>query len=133
MNVASKKDTTFAVILILARKLLNVKAMTTFETLYQKMAALEQSVRESASKSQKADATQHVSRSVAHELNNLLTVIQGHADRLLLQNDEQPALAPYLRVISEAAKRATVIIRDAKPSASATFQQKTPLQPQATL
>ena len=52
---------------------------------------------------------------VAHELNNIVTIIQGYADRLLLKHGENPALETHLKLISEAARRATAIVRDASP------------------
>jgi nitrogen-specific signal transduction histidine kinase len=65
----------------------------------------------------KPDADRHISISLAHELNNILTVVQGHADRLFAKHREDAALAPGLKVISEAAHRATELVRHApKPA-----------------
>jgi nitrogen-specific signal transduction histidine kinase len=61
----------------------------------------------------KPDADRHISISLAHELNNILTVVQGHADRLFAKHQEDSALAPGLKVISEAAHRATELVRNA--------------------
>ena len=52
---------------------------------------------------------------VAHELNNILTIVQGYAERLLLRHGQDPELMPHLRVISEAAKRAAAVVRAATP------------------
>ena len=61
------------------------------------------------------DPTRHVAPHVAHELNNLLTVVQGYSERLLLRHHDDPALAPHLRLISEASKRAAAVVREATP------------------
>ena len=63
----------------------------------------------------KYDPSRHMAPIVAHELNNILTIVQGYADRLLLRHGEDPALLPQLRLISEAAKRAAVVVREATP------------------
>ena len=36
----------------------------------------------------KSDSDRHISATLAHELNNLLTVVQGHADRLFAKHQE---------------------------------------------
>jgi signal transduction histidine kinase len=59
------------------------------------------------------DSHRHISATLAHELNNLLTVIQGHADRLNLNHPEDTELAPTLKKISEAAHRAAELVRNA--------------------
>lgn len=59
------------------------------------------------------DADRHISFTLAHELNNLLTVVQGHADRLFFKHQEDAALAPSLKKISEAARRAAELVRNA--------------------
>ncbi len=61
------------------------------------------------------DPTRHMAPAVAHELNNILTVVQGYADRLLLHHGGDPALMPHLKQISEAARRAAGVIRKATP------------------
>ncbi|MDD5141265.1 MAG: hypothetical protein PHY43_13520 [Verrucomicrobiales bacterium] len=71
----------------------------------------------------KYDPSRHVAPVVAHELNNILTIVQGYADRLLIRHGEDPALLPHLRLISEAAKRAATVVRDATPpNANETFR-----------
>ena len=91
--------------------------MSAYESIYKKMASTlegggEESLREAA---QKYDPSRHVAPVVAHELNNILTIVQGYADRLLLRHGEDPALLPHLRLISEAARRAAVVVREATP------------------
>ena len=103
--------------------------MSAYESIYKKMAsALEGSgeggQRESAPK---YDPARHVAPVVAHELNNILTIVQGYADRLVMRHGEDPALLPHLRLISEAARRAAVVVRDATPpNANETFRSGTP-------
>jgi len=48
-------------------------------------------------------------------LNNILTIIQGYSDRLLIKNNDNPELHEHLQLISEAAARAATVIRDATP------------------
>lgn len=61
------------------------------------------------------DPARHMAPTVAHELNNILTVIQGYADRLLLHHGGDSALMPHLKQISEAARRAAGVVRKATP------------------
>jgi signal transduction histidine kinase len=99
--------------------------MSSYESIYKKMASTlegsgDGSLRESASK---YDPTRHVAPVVAHELNNILTIVQGYADRLLLRHGEDPALLPHLKLISEAARRAAIVVREATPpNANETFR-----------
>ena len=59
--------------------------------------------------------TRHISPVVAHELNNILTIVQGYAERLLFKHPENAALQPHLKLILEAARRATAVVREAAP------------------
>lgn len=103
--------------------------MSAYESIYKKMASTlqgggDESLREAAAK---YDPARHVAPVVAHELNNILTIVQGYADRLLLRHGEDPALLPQLRLISEAARRAAVVVREATPpNANDTFRQGSP-------
>lgn len=73
----------------------------------------------------KFDPTRHVAPIVAHELNNILTIVQGYADRLLLRHSDDPALLPQLRLISEASRRAAAVVRNATPpNANETFRKQ---------
>ena len=76
-----------------------------------------------------ADSEKQIGRDVAHELNNILTIIRDYADRmiLILKHGENPALRPELQLISESARRAESVVRHAslprpqlQPSVSAT-------------
>jgi signal transduction histidine kinase len=68
---------------------------------------------ENRQENRKPDSDQHISIDLAHELNNILTVVQGHADRLFVKYREDSVLAPGLKVISEAAHRAAELVRNA--------------------
>lgn len=59
------------------------------------------------------DNQKQIGRDVAHELNNVLTIIMGYADRLLLKHGENPALRPELKLIAENARRAQAVVRAA--------------------
>jgi signal transduction histidine kinase len=106
--------------------------MSSYESIYKKMSSsLERnsdgSLRESASK---YDPARHVAPVVAHELNNILTIVQGYAERLLLRHGDDPELAPHLKLISEASKRAAAVVRDATPpDANNMFRQQQNSQP----
>src|SRR5450432_4075565 len=78
----------------------------------------------------KYDPTRHVAPAVAHELNNILTIVQGYTDRLLLRHSNDPALVPHLRLISEASQRAAAVVREATPpDANETFRKQQNFQP----
>jgi hypothetical protein len=91
--------------------------MSSYTTLYKKIPpALERNRDGSLRKPcPKYDPSRHVAPIVAHELNNILTIVQGYAERLLLRHSDDPALAPHLKLISEASKRAATVVREATP------------------
>lgn len=94
--------------------------MSSLDTIYKKMAA---SLDHDGAGShldafQKFDPSKHIAPNVAHDLNNILTIIQGYADRLLIKHREEPTLQPSLKLISEASRRAANIIREATPAPS---------------
>lgn len=72
------------------------------------------------------DPEKFVSPGVAHELNNILAIVQGYADRLLLKYPDDDALKSQLKMITEAARRAALIIRDATPIAAGKPPRKIP-------
>jgi len=82
--------------------------MSAYDLAYKKMA-------EQGGAGKGIDPSRHISPAVAHELNNLLTVVQGYADRLLLQQGDDLDLQPHLKSISEASRRAAMIVREATP------------------
>lgn len=62
------------------------------------------------------DPEKHISPVIAHELNNILAIVQGYADRLILKYAEDKPLHSQLKMITEAARRAATIVRDATPA-----------------
>jgi signal transduction histidine kinase len=54
-----------------------------------------------------------IGREVAHELNNILTIIKGYSDRMMMKHGGNPVLRPELQLISESVKRAETVIRGA--------------------
>jgi hypothetical protein len=72
------------------------------------------------------DPAKHVAPVIAHELNNILTIVQGYADRLIAKYPDDATLKPQLKLITEAARRAAVIIRDATPHELAPALRHTP-------
>jgi hypothetical protein len=97
----------------LARKVLSTAAMSSLENIYKKMA--EAAAVSDAPQETTPPSPPHVSPAVAHELNNIIAIIRGYADRLLFKHGDNPAIEPQLKLISEAAKRAAIIIHDALP------------------
>ncbi len=98
--------------------------MSSYESIYKKMAASLEQGGGAAAQNENFDPARHMAPVIAHELNNILTIVQGYADRLLIRHAQDPALQPHLRLISEASKRAAVIVRDATPpNANAAFRQ----------
>jgi hypothetical protein len=103
----------------LACKLLGEHIMQSLDTIYKKMASSLENGNGSDIFHQPAhpfDPERHIAPHVAHELNNILTIVQGYADRLLIKHGEDQSLLPQLRLISEAAKRAAAVVREATPS-----------------
>ena len=96
--------------------------MTTLESIYEKLTPdrippSPASVNPPTATS--ADATRSISRDVAHELNNVMTIIRGYADRLIMKHGDNPALRPELQLISDNARRAANVVRAAsQPSKS---------------
>jgi hypothetical protein len=54
-----------------------------------------------------------IGREVAHELNNILTIIRGYSDRMLIKHGNNAALRPDLQLICDNIKRAEAVIRTA--------------------
>jgi signal transduction histidine kinase len=91
--------------------------MSSLDNIYQKMvptlepAALAQLHQQSPN----PEPERKIAREVAHELNNVLTIIQGYADRMLLKHGDNSALRPDLQLISDNARRAVNVVRQANP------------------
>jgi signal transduction histidine kinase/ActR/RegA family two-component response regulator/stage V sporulation protein SpoVS len=77
--------------------------------------------------SQKMDAIGQLTGGVAHDFNNILTVITGTIDILSRGVADRPTLANIARMIDEAANRGTDLTRQLLA-----FARKQPLQPQVT-
>ena len=114
----------------LACKVLHVMAMSSLENIYKKMAESAAGADALHETGPKFDPARHVSPVVAHELNNIITIIRGYADRLLFKHGENPALEPHLKLISEAAKRAATIVHDAMPPNPSPTVRQNPLPSQ---
>jgi signal transduction histidine kinase len=100
----------------LAHGLLGVVEMSSLDNIYQKMApSLEPAALAQLHPAPPPDQPRQIGREVAHELNNILTIIQGYADRLLMKHGENPALRPDLQLISDNARRAVSVVRQAAP------------------
>ena len=59
------------------------------------------------------DAQKLIGREVAHELNNILTILRGYADRVMRKCGDNPAMLQDLKVISDNVKRAEAVVRQA--------------------
>ena len=66
-----------------------------------------------------AESSNQIGREVAHELNNILTIIQGYADRILLKHGANAAWRPELQLISDNARRAVAVVKQATPRKAA--------------
>jgi signal transduction histidine kinase len=103
--------------------------MSSFDSIYKKLASSLDQSGASSLHDAKMDPARHIAPVVAHELNNILAIIQGYADRLLLKHEKDATLEPHLKLISEAARRATIIVRSATPKANGTPVLQPPQNP----
>lgn len=72
------------------------------------------------------DPEKHISPAIAHELNNILAIVQGYADRLIIKYADDTALHAQLKMITEAARRAATTVRDATPPVPAQEDDRAP-------
>jgi nitrogen-specific signal transduction histidine kinase len=98
---------------------------SSLDSIYKKMASSLEAGGAGQAHVAKSDPARQISPVIAHELNNILTIIQGYSDRLLLKHGEDPALGAHLKLISEAARRAATLIRTAAPK-----EAGVPIRPQ---
>ena len=103
--------------------------MSSLENIYLKMSPTFESGTLSNRQPEAAnpDAQKQVGREVAHELNNIFTIVRGYAERMMIKHGENPALRPELLMIAENIKRAEQLVRHStyprsRPTASATVQ-----------
>jgi len=87
--------------------------MSSMENIYKKMAESATGTAAVAESASALDPARHIPPAVAHELNNILAIIRGYTDRLLVKHSQDPALEPYLKLISDAARRAGLVVREA--------------------
>lgn len=57
--------------------------------------------------------SRHIGNEVAHELNNIFAIIRGFTDRLLAKHGGDTELRPDLQLISENARRAERVVKQA--------------------
>jgi two-component system cell cycle sensor histidine kinase/response regulator CckA len=61
--------------------------------------------------SQKMESVGQLAAGVAHDFNNILTIIQGHSDLLLNRSHDDPKASESLQQVSDAARRASSLTR----------------------
>lgn len=77
--------------------------------------------------SQKLEAIGQLARGVAHDFNNILTIIQGHTRLIRMQNGFSAPVDESLQQIEEAAKRAANLTQQLLA-----FSRRQPMQPRVT-
>jgi len=113
--------------------MLHLVAMSSMESIYKKMAESAAGAGSLGESARKFDSAQHIPPAVAHELNNIIAIIRGYADRLLFKHSQDPALEPHLKLISDAARRAGIIVHEAMPqNPNPAPRNNPPPQPPAT-
>ncbi len=56
---------------------------------------------------------EYIGGDVAHDLNNILTIIRGYAERVIVKHGDNPAIRPDVQVIFDNARRAENVVRQA--------------------
>jgi nitrogen-specific signal transduction histidine kinase len=90
--------------------------MQSLDTIYLKLyPTLESPAMASLPSAQPApvEPPREISREVAHELNNVLTIVRGYTERLLVKHADNAALRTDLQLICDNARRAENVIRQA--------------------
>jgi len=91
--------------------------MSSLDNIYQKMVPTLESASLAQLHHDSPQSDHQIGREVAHELNNILTIIQGYADRMVMKNIENPALRRELQLISDNARRAVAVVKQARQPA----------------
>jgi light-regulated signal transduction histidine kinase (bacteriophytochrome) len=114
---------------------ITIQMTSSLDSIYKKMASsLDGNLPQTRESSPGFDPAKHVSPVIAHELNNILAIVQGYAERLLMRYPDDAGLQPSLKLISESARRAATIIRDATPpNAKAPVRETVPPQPEPSV
>src|SRR5262245_13704851 len=88
---------------VLARGLLKNVLMSSLDNIYQKMVPTlgPSTLAQLHQEPPRQEPQRQISRELAHELNNILTIIQGYADRMIVKHGDNPALRPDLQLISD--------------------------------
>jgi hypothetical protein len=94
---------------------LETEMSSSFDSIYKKMASSLEAGGPGHLHEAKLDPARHISPVIAHELNNILTIIQGYTDRMLMKHGENPSLRADLLLISENTRRAVSVVRQAAP------------------
>ena len=91
---------------------------SSFDSIYEKQSSSLEHGGAGHAHEAKIDPVRRVSPVVAHELNNLLTIIQGYSEQLLRKHGSDPKMEKPLKRIIEASSRAADIVRAATPPAT---------------
>lgn len=83
--------------------------ISSLENIYQKMSAGEPG----AAPKPAPVGREYIGGDVAHDLNNILTIIRGYAERVILKHGENTALRPDIQVIFDNARRAENVVKQA--------------------
>lgn len=94
--------------------------MSSFDNIYLKMTPnLEPATLASLHQaSQSPDNDKLIGRQAAHELNNILTILRGYAERMMVKHAENVSLRPDLQSLNENLRRAERLVRQSTPSRS---------------
>ena len=85
--------------------------ISSLESIYQKMTSASEA--EGMNAHREPVPREQIGGDVAHELNNIITIIRGYAERMLVKHGENPALKPDLQLITDNARRAEKVVRAA--------------------
>jgi signal transduction histidine kinase len=105
--------------------------MSSLENIYMKMSPTLEPAHLAQLHQQHPDyaSQRQIGREVAHELNNILTIIRGYSDRIMIKHGSNPALRSELQLISENVKRAETVIRSAARINSSSSSPSVGIQP----